>query len=545
MPRSPARDLSDRYTGQRGYIRQPDGIRRGKYALMVVGILAVGVWAAADITKPQRAIYAHTHGQLTESHAAFDDNCAACHVSHTPGEFSVSSVFQARDRWHDFTCERCHGGPVHHKSINAEGQKFHNTCSNCHHDHNGRANSLVRISDSHCTLCHGNISTWHTAQLGQRAYAQKVTHFVTDHPEFVPLNGGKPIDRTLIFSHAVHMTPGQLYDSKQRGPWTIGDIRRVSDDVIAERYRKVGESDSSPVRLECASCHNLDSGTTGTLDQKQETKPTEFEQWKGELTKMGQPTRALLPPRAEGAYFLGINYDAHCRACHPLKAPSKSITFDEKQFLIPGFTVPHRRQQADLTSDLKAGYLKGLIASDHPALKLLAQPGGKIEPKLDQELYRLLQKDQLALMTAQDSINEQVGCAKCHKLTGKEDTLRIAPVPDRTVWFAHAKFNHVSHRAATCATCHPGTDGRSISPAKANEPEPAQIEGIDKCRTCHSPPSTRITLPDGSERAGGGVRHGCADCHRYHGNDHPLQGLGAPPRQPQKPLELGEFLKGR
>src|SRR5204863_15724 len=50
-------------------------------------------------------------------------------------------------------------------------------------------------------------------------------------------------------------------------------------------------------------------------------------------------------------------------------------------------------------------------------------------------------------------------CGKCHYTTttpAKET--RIAPIPNKTVWFAHAKFNHVSHRGVRCADCHPGTE---------------------------------------------------------------------------------------
>ncbi|MCI0701943.1 MAG: cytochrome c3 family protein [Planctomycetia bacterium] len=529
MPRSPARDLSDRYTGSRGYFQQSDAIRRGKYALMGVGLLVVGVWAAVDINKPERAAYAHTHGPLAEAHAAFDENCAACHVSQTPDHFSAGSMFDARQRWHTFTCERCHGGPIHHTSMTDEGKQFHATCSNCHHDHNGRMNSLVRISDSHCTKCHANLASWHAT--GSPYYAQKVTNFVTDHPEFRALT--KPPERTLTFSHAVHMTAGQLYEPNQRGPWTIGDIRRVSGDAMADRYLKPGQTDASRVQLECASCHQLDAN----IGTDESTK------WKESLDATGQPTRALLPPRAEGAYFLGINYNAHCQACHPLTAPAKVTTKDKSQFLVPEFRVTHRLQQPDLMNDLKAGYFAGLLVKNPAVLKAPIEPGGIIDTEVD----RLAKMDVQTLLTGHglDKDKDEVGCVKCHKTTVKESIFRIEPVPDRTVWFEHAKFNHTSHRAVDCLACHPGTAAAPIPKSKADETEPVQIVSVKWCQTCHSPPNTRITLPDQSVVAGGGVRHTCTDCHRYHNGDHGFQGLGARPRLPSRPLTLSEFLKGK
>ncbi|WP_171469318.1 cytochrome c3 family protein [Frigoriglobus tundricola] len=125
------------------------------------------------------------------------------------------------------------------------------------------------------------------------------------------------------------------------------------------------------------------------------------------------------------------------------------------------------------------------------------------------------------------------------------DTFRIEPVPDRTVWFTHAKFNHSAHRGTTCATCHPGTGAATIAPADANKPEPTQILGVESCRACHSPAGTKVTLPDGSKVAGGGVRAACTDCHRYHHNDTPLQGRGSPARFPKDPRGLADWLKGK
>jgi mono/diheme cytochrome c family protein len=287
MPRSPARDLSDRYTGYRGYFRRSDPIRRGKYALAGVAALAVGLWAAADVYRPERAAYAHTHGPLAAAHAHFDDNCAACHVPHGSGEFTAASILAARDRWHDLTCEKCHGGPAHHTSASRPAQDFHARCSNCHHDHGGRANSLVRLSDSHCAKCHGNLGAWHAT--GQPQFAAKVTNFATDHPEFRTLT--QPPTRTLKFSHAVHMNPGQAYQEGGKETMTVARMREIAGPVAAERYRKPGQTDDAPVQLDCASCHQLDSGT-GTPG---------FNALKGALDARGEPPRTggwrILPGR--------------------------------------------------------------------------------------------------------------------------------------------------------------------------------------------------------------------------------------------------------
>ena len=119
------------------------------------------------------------------------------------------------------------------------------------------------------------------------------------------------------------------------------------------------------------------------------------------------------------------------------------------------------------------------------------------------------------------------GCMKCHVGTGKGEG-HIDKIPDRSVWLTKAKFDHVSHRGATCASCHPGTGAVVTDPKSAViDKEPVAIAGLANCRTCHAP---------------GGVRHACTDCHAYHNGDHPLEGRGAKARYPQEPKGLEAFL---
>lgn len=532
MPRSPSRDLSDRYTGRRGYFRNPDALRRGKYALSAVAFLAVVGYAAIDVAQPQRVAYGHTHGPLANPHAAFDHNCDACHVPQGTGDLFSPRLFNARARWHDLTCEKCHAGAGHHASVTSEAKEFHTRCSNCHHDHNGRLNSLVRIADTHCTRCHTDLAKHHTAADSKSGtpYQNKITSFVSDHPEFRSLDlAAKP--RTLTFSHAVHMNPGQAYAPGGKEAMTLGRIKQLAGDAAAERYRKPGQDDNALVVLDCASCHKLDPGM-GT---------TEHDKLKAALDALSEPTRSLLPARPEGAYFLPINYEASCRSCHPLGAPAGASAGK----VVPGFDVPHRKQPADLLGDLKAGYLKGMIATNNPLVAVPAEPGGKIDAPPAAGGRTLAAETERLARAAQRQLFSGDGCAKCHQTTGADAGLRVSPIPDRTVWLRHAKFNHAAHRGATCATCHPGTAGAAISPVDAAKPEPVQIEGMQSCRACHSPQHTKVTLPDGATASGGGVRHNCTDCHRYHHGDQPLQGRGGESWFPKEPRGLADWLKGK
>lgn len=541
MPRSPSRDLSDRFIGKRGYFRRPDALRRGRIALTVVAVLAAGAWAAVDVAKPaQRVQYSHSHGRLADVHAAFDNNCEACHKAHGISEFGPVSMFKARDRWHDLTCEKCHSGPPHHASANKDAVDFHNRCSNCHHDHNGRLNSLVRLADRDCNQCHRDLGKYHdparslTRANGEAPYAANVTNFVTDHPEFRSLDIAKS-PRTLTFNHAVHMSPGQAYSAEGREAMTVDRLRELGGEAAVARYAPAGAAGGTKIQLDCASCHQLDSGAGSPGFNKLK-----------ETLAQGAPGRSLFPPRTEGAYFLPVNFEAHCRSCHPLKAAEGVSVVGDQKFPVPRFDVPHRKQPADLVADLKAGYLKGLSDGAHPALRRPPELGGKLDPSpglaprtLGQEVDRLAAEAESVLFGSAGS------CAKCHTVSRVGgDKPRIAAVPDRTVWLKHAKFDHASHRGATCATCHPGTAAAYVSPADASRPEPVQILGLNTCRACHAPLDTIVKMPDGTELAGGGARHNCTDCHRYHNGDNPLQGRGAAARNTAAPLSLREWLQG-
>ncbi|HEY1187602.1 MAG TPA: hypothetical protein VGE74_08080 [Gemmata sp.] len=557
MPRSPSRDLSDRFTGRRGYFRSPDAFRRGRRALTVVALLAAGAWAAVDVAKPaQRVQYSHSHGRLAEVHAAFEYNCEACHKAHRVS-LNPLDAFKARDRWHDLTCEKCHAGPPHHVAVNDKALAFHNRCSNCHHDHEGRSGSLVRLADKDCNWCHADLGKYYvpeqsvTKTHGEPPFANAVTNFVKDHPEFRSLDISKS-PRTLTFSHAVHMSPGQAYGPNGKEAMTVARLNAIGGPAAVARYAPgltVEKDANTKIELNCASCHALDAGT-GTKA---------FDAVKGTLAK-GDPVRALLPPRAEGAYFLPTTFEAHCRSCHPLAANEGVVERNGLKFLLPRFDVPHRLQPADLRPVLKAGYIKGLLAAGRPLdapKDTGSAPIGKLDPQqppppprspLGDEADRLADTANRLLLTPRAQLEAgQSACYKCHvREPGTEgEKARIAKVPDRTVWLKHAKFNHASHRGATCATCHPGTGPAYFDdPNRANEPEPVQIVGMKHCRACHAPTGTVVELEGAGKLVGGGARFGCTDCHRYHNGDLPLQGRGAAARAAGTPLSLREWLTG-
>jgi len=506
-------------------------MRRDRFLLAAVALILAGFWAVADVAAPNRVAYSFSHGPLANPHAAWENDCAACHVGFSTSDISVRSILNTRERWQAMTCEKCHLGAAHNDNLTASGREFNAQCSNCHHDHAGRNVSLVQLADTSCTHCHADLTA--NQANGSPKCAAKVTNFVSDHPEFRPLT--TPPDRKLKFSHSLHMNPGQAHVKGGQEAMTVAKLRQLAGEAAVKRYTASAQ-DSDLIQLDCASCHKLDSenGTSG------------YDKLKLALDAVGDPTRSVLPARAAGSTMLPINFEAHCRACHPLRAPDGASS----GLVISGFDVPHRKQPDELTSEVNAGYLRSMVGKDLPALALPVGPGGMIDQPLAtpartlrDEANRLTSKA-MPMLTTGDA-----GCAKCHDISppaAKGGFAKIAPLPNYTVWFQAALFDHTSHRGATCATCHPGTGAAYTPPGtQLIEKEPVQILGIENCKACHSPSGTKVTLSDKTAISGGGVRHGCTDCHRYHNSDHGLQGRGAAAGVPPKPLGLADFLRGK
>ena len=594
MPRSASRDHSDRYENNRDYFHAPDWLKRAKKWALVTGLALTVLWALVDYFHPQGSSY-HTHGALANPHAMWDSKCDACHKSHGIGDFGLASIFDTHDRWHDLTCTKCHAGPAHHNTATAKGQEFHNDCSNCHHDHAGRTASLTRISDAHCVRCHGDLSKHHK---DGTASFQNVTAFAKPgHPEFALIHeygsAGEPTarpyePRRLKFSHALHMTPGivlaAVSDEKKGtssdSTWTpkkIDELHAGADPTFRasarERYNRGNLS--AAIQLACADCHQLDSGYPNPPDPAvppDDPSRRTFDQLTTALLHTGEPRRSVLPPRAEGAYYLPVNFEAHCMTCHPLRAPDGVA--DGK--VITGFPVPHRAQPAELKLLLDGKY-GGRLVGQNPPVASLPGPGDLLDKanaatkaafskdveRLTADAFRdfMLNATPVppvaergkAVAPAPDEFRVRdknlyggYACGKCHYTTEAstgQGAAQIARLPQHTVWFAHATFNHVSHRGVECASCHPGTAKPKDPPGRVVETEPLAIRGVDSCRGCHAP-AGKMTFPDKPTTPMGGIRHDCTDCHRYHNGDRPLQGLGAPARDPADPNKLHEFLGG-
>jgi hypothetical protein len=523
------------------YYKRPNRLERWKGTLALLALLAsVGAAAAAWILQDGGRPYA-SRGPVAAVHAAWDNNCEACHAGFRPVSKSaaMAALFPASGgHAADLNCRQCHEGTAHHTDP-AQLDALTPSCGGCHRDHRGRDASLVQMPDSDCTRCHSDLKA--STVEGKASFENAITGLADKgqgHPDFRSL---KSDPGRLKFNHRLHMLPGQVLEPGQAKPWTLG---RIADKTARERYAaapwQADKSDAAPVVLDCGSCHRRDAGDFG-------------------ITPANRPeglASAALTPRAAGDYVLPINYETHCAACHPL-------TFDANLKGKDGqpVSVPHRLQPDEVKDFVRGAYV---AAYGNKSLDQRVADAAKAGPKPSRPLPgKLTAEEQAALDSAGNESQKaeqflfkadvaradgyltsgKSACGECHVFDTAGESKRVLPVQVNNVWLRHAKFSHVAHRAFDCRGCHANAyayeaDGKTLNKNASVDHSDVLIAGVDNCRQCHAPAA--------------GVRSDCGECHLYHNGsgDHSLQGLGAAARDPggaEKPRrfsDVSQFLRG-
>jgi hypothetical protein len=569
-PPSPNRKRVDRFIWNRDYFHHPTFLARWKGQLSVAAVvLALGWLLFGRIALPEEARqFRYSHGPVADVHAAWDRQCGACHQSFSVDDASLSNLADVHDRWRQFRCETCHHGPagdpksyaVHHADALWTNNGSAADCGACHHDHQGRDFSLVKLPDSDCTQCHRELNA-HDKK-GQPQYASNIGRFAGGHDDSHPpfRNAGRGVERprTLHFNHAVHLMPGMVNKetlaAKSEAVWTIGKI----DKNYQASYRLPGQTDADAVVLSCSSCHQLDAGRvskTELVNMAPEARAAQqkLEDSTDQLVR-NLPRDAVLPPRAGGAYMLPVVYEKHCSACHAIE--TGPVALEQPKLSFDSILVPHRAQPAELEGRLRREFLSRIVNSPaaEPAKDLDTRE--RLDPRVNEDLKKLRSHEDvlnklvskakgqlfIPIRTAAGGFGAS-NCLKCHEgIAGTDGNKVLEVVRPNTpaIWFEHARFDHSAHRAMSCVSCHP-VEGRAY---KAGEIEPVFVPGIENCRQCHAP-AYRVEIGGGSEPRGG-VRHDCVECHRYHSGDYSLQGIGSRHRDAPENhrLETGEFLRG-
>jgi hypothetical protein len=333
------------------------------------------------------------------------------------------------------------------------------------------------------------------------------------HPEFSAITGGPRSDPGhLKFSHAVHLAAG--FNPAHGGKPLI----TYSQLLESDRYRYGWKKDkrlANPVQLECAMCHQLDGEEKRGIAEEE--------------------TRAGLPARSSGAYFLPMTYEKGCAVCHPLH-------FDPNA---PDEQVRHGSTPQSLLGQVRRFYEAQAVHEDPALLRsfvpMRSNPGLNPNPTLTKVGEAIESKVEKAMVVLLGQ--NARGCIKCHDLVPPSvppsqaaaiAQTEIVPVNVPAIWLQHAKFDHVAHRALECASCHQGVE-------QSRDHHDVLLPGISTCLQCHASAPSSLTA-----HASGGAGSGCTECHRYHNGDQPLQGPGASARgvPASEKLSVERFQRG-
>lgn len=447
------------------YFKRPTPLKRAKLWLSLLLPLVALIWIGWHFATRDSRVY--SSGRLSEPHAVFETQCAACHVQ-TAGSFSAKAQNSA--------CLACHDGPIHHAE-----QRRTLDCAECHVEHRGKIN-LYAASNQSCASCHSDLR----ANGGTGHFASNIRSFEDGHPQFSALKEGARDLGTIKLNHMLHMKP----------------IRRSAN--------------GPNVQLDCSDCHRAAVATGKPAwpyaDAKYVTASVTYTDKEGFLAVHSAGLTTHNP--ATGRELMApVKFATACASCHLL-------TFDKR--FEDG--VPHDKPEV-----VHAFLLKrfSVYIAEHPAeLHEMQDPARDLTGKPLPPRLRTLTAPQWVqekVAVAEELLAHKT-CAQCHKMNQQDlpDTkiarwaesangkagapgasqIVAAPISDIAPanvtlrWLPHSKFDHAAHTGFTCVSCHE----KALSSTETSD---ILIPGIATCKTCHAPG------PNHAESR-------CFECHTYH-----------------------------
>ncbi len=450
------------------YFKRPTPLKRAKLWLAILLPAIALVWIAGHFIARDSRVY--SSGRLSNPHAVFETQCAACHVQRA-GEFSAKAENSA--------CLACHDGPIHH-----DEQTRAPNCAECHVEHRGKTN-LSAASNQACAACHANL----LVKGGETHFPSGIRGFEDGHPEFDAVDKTNSNTVTIKLNHKLHMQP----------------IRRSANGIN--------------VQLECGDCHRpaaevgaawLYGDAAYMVATVSYTDADNFQ--KGE--------RSGLTPhnRSSGRELMApVKFANACAACHLLTFDKR---FDEG--------VPH--DKPDVIHAFLVKKFAGYVAGQPNELREMQDPsreltGKRLPPRVQTLTTPQWVEEKVAVA---EELLARKTCAQCHQtsLQNLPDTTiarwmasqerfnagqmargRVAPVLSQRFpvvaaantklrWLPHSKFDHSAHTGFTCVSCH-------LKAPTSTDSSDILIPGIETCKTCHAPG------PNHAESR-------CFECHTYH-----------------------------
>jgi hypothetical protein len=509
------------------YFKHRTFLDHWKRILSLVLFFAAALYLVYVLAGDHKAV---SRGPVADVHAAWDNNCQACHEDFSGVRFQRLWGGRVDHKTVDAKCEVCHSGAVHHASMKPESVA---SCGGCHRDHRGREASLVRLPDADCTSCHSDLKAHMKEDPSYRGkgqdhgHALNITSFASGHPEFqLP----KKDPGNIKFNHSLHMIPGQTIG------WKLDDIKnKAHQPELAAHYKADGEG---LVVLECSSCHVLDPG---------------------DGLNRGPGKHPLRPA---GAYMQPITYANNCQACHsmPLDIKTQVKSGDKGAVEWAPVMVPHYLQPPAVDDFLWGAYANAYLKNEKNAqfradleaalksrhLPTSPLPGKRVEQAI-KDIQGSIDEAKGTLFYNQKSQAQNLfrtSCLKCHSYDDEKAPTRVLESNIPMIWQPHAHFNHASHRALECRDCHEkaypfNANDKTLKPEnlRSVSKDDVMLPDIKNCRQCHSPPRQE------NDKQLGGVRHDCTECHSYHHGSKPLEGLGAAARNPSTLMKSEDFLR--
>jgi hypothetical protein len=373
--------------------------------------------------------------------------------------------------------------------LSSKHASFNNDCGVCHRDHFATVkrflpwnHSVSSVPDDACRACHQEVHD-HT----EKAKSASCASCHQEHRGHASL--ARVPDNRCLSCHSnlkANSTDGDKCPFENVSGFPAGhpEFRVPSEDPGKVHFNHASHIsltnvDGKPM-LDCASCHQPDD---------------------------------------TGRYMRPINYQSHCKQCHPLSVQLGG-TFED--MALADAAAAFAKEPAPHTDPavVRAVLRERLFrfVDEHPLKsgEAIEERGVPKPPALEGDVTKrrwaasatMNDTDKLAFVQGQLALSEQLcfdrpgGCALCHDETkprGKAALPKYAgEIPTR--WFAHAQFDHQAHRMTRCVECHADAE-------KSVRSSDVMLPGLQSCARCHS--------------AGGGARSDCLECHTYHPRNRP------------------------
>ncbi len=561
------KQIAQKYKDNLDYYRRGHFLRRLKLALFLLAVFG-SIGAVFGFRFWGNKQFFNT-GPISQNHARFANDCAACHdgaetdltralkldqavtdlkegnlpsvdlekLKAASKNFSAAELAAAAQRnlspdrlsalqqavikksslaGMDRACLKCHNSFQLHqpqmealklRGVHPEMPLVHSDrCSTCHREHVGHGLMAVPGSES-CATCH--------ADLQELARTRNVIKVGSPSPPVRPENRdlGDGLIRFLMPQEA-NAQPAVIRSyADGHPPFRYEEPTARDPAVIKYNHLRHEQKDIPAVRdgrkLACADCHQLGKG---------------------------------------GAFYEPVKYQQHCATCHALNVVPE----------LPGFTIPHADPAAVVvfTNTLNSKILAFLIDQD-PSAKLedlvakVKTTVGNMVSRGDRPLSGFGERagnelQRRIFYTGDPTVDGRISgsgmdqpkftaCVGCHEVTKGDGTVpyKITKTNIADRWIHHGPFTHQPHTHMLCIDCHHKEIG---SRNTADILLPSQAS----CAQCHSPlrkdkvlevvaggiaPKPRTPEMVEKQKREGGVKWECQNCHQFHAPPEAIQML--------------------